>query len=364
MFCVVLKPSDRFMPLYKLTQTDLQAVASDSMSNLGIRERQDLQRVLKDNIDAIAPDTLVISEEFSEWQDSRRRIDLLGIDTDGNLVVIELKRTADGGHMDLQSIRYAAMVSALTFDRIVNILEKHLLANNRSEDAEKLILDHLGWDSEDEGEIASQTRIILVSEGFGPEITTTVLWLNEQGLDLRCVRMIPYKDGPEIFLDVQQIIPLPEASEYIIKIREKADEKKTTRRRQKRDLTRFVVTIAGKASKPLPKRRTIYALVFHLVEHGISPEAIQHALGQRQRFFKIPAIIKNEEEFLEAVPSHLALNQFQQFTPNRWFTADQELLQHEGATYSFHNQWGTKTEEAIKRILAAFPDREIQITKG
>lgn len=33
--------------------------------------------------------------------DSRLRIDLLGIDKAGNLVVIELKRTEDGGHIDL-----------------------------------------------------------------------------------------------------------------------------------------------------------------------------------------------------------------------------------------------------------------------
>ena len=55
-------------------------------------------------------ETLVISEEFGEWEESRRRIDLLGLDKDANLVVIELKRTEDG---ELQSIRYAAMVSTM-----------------------------------------------------------------------------------------------------------------------------------------------------------------------------------------------------------------------------------------------------------
>ena len=36
---------------------------------------------------------MVISEELSEWEDSRRRIDLLRLDQSANLVVIELKRT-------------------------------------------------------------------------------------------------------------------------------------------------------------------------------------------------------------------------------------------------------------------------------
>jgi hypothetical protein len=47
----------------------------------------------------------------SDWEDSSRSIDLLCIDKQANLVVIELKRTEDGGHMELQAIRYAAMVS-------------------------------------------------------------------------------------------------------------------------------------------------------------------------------------------------------------------------------------------------------------
>src|SRR3546814_14859597 len=78
-----------------------------------LQERRDLQRLLRENVAVIAPDTLVIAEEYGEWDDSRRRIDLLGIDRDANLVVIELKRTEDGGHMDLQAIRYAAMVSTM-----------------------------------------------------------------------------------------------------------------------------------------------------------------------------------------------------------------------------------------------------------
>lgn len=68
-------------------------------------ERADIQRLLKRQIEIISPDTLVSAEEFSDWEDSKRRIDLLGIDTDANLVVIELKRTDDGGHMELQAVR-------------------------------------------------------------------------------------------------------------------------------------------------------------------------------------------------------------------------------------------------------------------
>ena len=104
----------------------IEAVDETTFASVSVSERGDLQRLLKRQIEIISPDTLVIAEEFSDWEDSKRRIDLLGIDTDANLVVIELKRTEDGGHMELQALRYAAMLSTLDFDRVVRVFEAYL----------------------------------------------------------------------------------------------------------------------------------------------------------------------------------------------------------------------------------------------
>ena len=68
---------------------------------------------------------MVITEEFGDWLDSLRRIDLLCVNSDANLVVIELKRSDDGGHMELQALRYAAMVSAMTFDQAVETFARY-----------------------------------------------------------------------------------------------------------------------------------------------------------------------------------------------------------------------------------------------
>ncbi len=89
-----------------------------------VRQRDGLQRLLRDQVDVVASDVLLIGEEFEDFVGARRRIDLLGIDTSGRLVVIELKRTDDGGHAELQAIRYAAMVSAMTLDQVVEQRER------------------------------------------------------------------------------------------------------------------------------------------------------------------------------------------------------------------------------------------------
>jgi hypothetical protein len=175
---------------------------------------------------------LVIAEEFGEWEDSKRRIDLLGLDKDAKLVVIELKRTEDGGHMELQAIRYAAMVSAMTFDKAVELYAAHLRRDGNPADARSRILEFLDWDEADEDRFAQDVRIILVSAEFSKELTTAVMWLNDHGLDLACVRMKPYNDNGRVLIDVQQVIPLPEAADYIVKIKEKEVRERTARREQ------------------------------------------------------------------------------------------------------------------------------------
>ena len=125
------------MAIYEVGTTELRPVEGTSFGNAGLRERTDLQRLLRDHVEAVSPDTLVISEEFGEWTDSRRRIDLLGIDKEANLVVIELKRSDDGGHMELQAIRYAAMVSTLTSQRAVEIFGKYLEDRGTDEDGHR-----------------------------------------------------------------------------------------------------------------------------------------------------------------------------------------------------------------------------------
>ena len=104
------------MTIFKVKSDNLEKLEETNFAIEKVLERQDLQRLLKSQIDAISSDTLVIAEEFGAFEGARRRIDLLGINKDANLVVIELKRTKDGGHMELQAIRYSAMVSTMTFD--------------------------------------------------------------------------------------------------------------------------------------------------------------------------------------------------------------------------------------------------------
>jgi len=204
------------MPLFQLTPKSLKPIAETTFGAHGIMERKDLQRLLREQINVLGDNLMVVAEEFGEWVDSSRRIDLLCIDVDANLVVVELKRTEDGGHMELQALRYAAMVARMTFEQLVNTYASFRNKAQPDLDAARAAIHaFIGLDGVEEDEFVPATRIVLAAADFGKELTTCVMWLNEFNLDIRCVRLKPYRmDDGTVLLDVDQIIPLPETAEY------------------------------------------------------------------------------------------------------------------------------------------------------
>ncbi len=364
------RPSDRIpdwylylgtgiMAIYHLTDDRLTEVPETSFGVAGIREREDLQRLLRSQIEVISPNTLVIAEEFGEWEDSRRRIDLLGIDNEANLVVIELKRTEDGGHMELQAIRYAAMVSTMTFDRAVEVYHDHLRKIGSDLEARSALLEFLDWDDPDEDEFAQDVHIVLVAADFSKELTTAVMWLSERDIDMRCIRMKPYRDGERLMLDVQQLIPLPEAEEYRVQIKVKQQRERQARKFNP-DFTKYDVTVNGNTKERLPKRGAIFAVVRHLCELGHSPEEIGAAVPwKRNSMFRAVDGKVDVKEFLRNAEAD-AKSEGRSFEARRFYCAADELILANGKTYAFSNQWGSRTTEAIDLILAAFPDAEIE----
>ena len=215
------------MAIYKIVgdKERLESVAATSFGQEGVLERTDLQRMLRDQPEVLEEGLFIITEEFSNWEGSGRSIDLLGLDSTGRLVVVELKRGDTGSHMDLQAIRYAAMVSTITLQQAIDAHQAYLNKLGIEEDAEERIAEHL--ESNKDTRFASERpRIILASEGFSSELTTCALWLNESGLDVTCIRMQPHRGGSELLVETSQIIPLPEAKDYLVRVRKREEDAK------------------------------------------------------------------------------------------------------------------------------------------
>lgn len=254
------------MPIYRVGSDKIEALPHTSFSARGITERADLQRLLRANIGVVTnptkpdePGVLVIGEEFAEWEDSKRRIDLLGVDDKANLVVIELKRDDEGGHMELQAIRYAAMVSGMTFAKAAEVFQAYLDRRAAGENARARLLEFLGWEEPREDDFASDVRIVLVAADFGKEVTTAVLWLNTRDIDVRCVRLKPYAIGEQTIVDAQQVVPLPEAEDYIIQIKQKEQAERSEKAARHSERRMFWTAALPIVSAAVPRWKNISA---------------------------------------------------------------------------------------------------------
>jgi hypothetical protein len=344
------------LALFELTNNSISRLNTTTFGTQSIRERSDLQRLLRDNIDVVAPGLMVITEEFGEWEDSRRRIDLLAIDQDANLVVIEIKRTEDGGHMELQAVRYAAMISQMTFTQCVTALAG--FRGGSEEEAQESLMEFLGWDTPNEDSFGGSVRIILVSAEFSKEVTTSVLWLNDQGLALTCVRLRPYLlDLNRVMLDVQQVIPLPEADAYTVQLRKKADEVKLAREFNP-DFSKYWINVDGKTRDGLSKRAVALEVVKEVVARGISAEKIADVLPPR-KWISVEGEVGAEEFQVRAQKLQAKLGG--QYNLRKYFCFDDDMLfRLNGRTYSLSNQWSVNTLPQLDELLALLPDGSVQ----
>jgi|GEM_PF-4325567 len=119
-----------------------------------------------------------------------------------------------------QAISATQQLAAANTQAIANVQ----LAIAGPSNARSNINKFLSLEAEEEGLISNTPRIILIAPSFSQEITTTVLWLNEAGIDIRCMEVNLYNINNEEFLNIEQIIPLPSAEDYQIKIREKTNQ--------------------------------------------------------------------------------------------------------------------------------------------
>ena len=195
------------------------SVEEVEFARLGLQERRDIQEWIAAHPRILGDDLLIVGKEFSGFDRTSERLDLLAVDTDGRLVVIELKRDDTGTDVHWQAIKYASYLRNASHEDIVSMLASH--GDISQDEATRRLLQHLG--SDDLNALNNNQRIILASHRFAPEVTTAVLWLNEKVPEdnfITCVQLTPHHDAESdsLYIQVNTIIPLQAAEDFVIGI--------------------------------------------------------------------------------------------------------------------------------------------------
>ena len=186
------------------------------------------------------------------------------------------------------------------------------------------------------------------------------MWLNdEKFMDIRCVRVRPHQDGNRVLINVEQVIPLPEAEDYQIQIKEKKRQEKNA---SNRDNTPFDVSIGEATFSNQWKRNAILIVVKHLCQNGIDPEKIRELIDwpKTASIWHTVAGKFDAQSFVDEA-SKIAEADGSRFTPKRWHCRnDEDLIHANGKTYAFSNQWGEPGWGiAMEKLKTAFPDSRI-----
>lgn len=224
--------------MYKVDRptNSLQSLQEVSFSSLGFTERYHLQEWLAKNPQALTRENedelLIIQKEFAGFDDTKERLDLLAIDKKGNLVIIENKLDDSGRDVVWQALKYAGYCANLRKDQILEIFQLYLDKEDPEETrpAAEVMAEFLEYESLDEvliNQIRTQ-RVMMVAANFRKEVTNTALWLMQFGIRAQCFKVTPYRFNDDIFVDIRQVIPTPEAESYMIGMAQKEAEEQST----------------------------------------------------------------------------------------------------------------------------------------
>src|SRR5687768_10004154 len=96
-----------------------------TLAQLQLRERYDLQEWVLQTPKLLGEELMVITSEFSGFDKTAERLDVLAIDKRGVLTVVELKRSAIGTAAELQALRYAAYCSTMSFKDLTELFASY-----------------------------------------------------------------------------------------------------------------------------------------------------------------------------------------------------------------------------------------------
>jgi hypothetical protein len=97
-------------------------VSRATLSQLQLKKRYDLQESVFQNPRILGEDLLIITSEFSEFDKTDERLDVLAMDRSGVLSVAESKRSAVRTSAELQALRYAPYCSTMSLTDLSDLL--------------------------------------------------------------------------------------------------------------------------------------------------------------------------------------------------------------------------------------------------
>lgn len=176
-----------------------------SLVNDGKKERDDLEQWIKSNPQILGEDIVIIGEQV---QTSSGPLDFLGIDNNGNMVIVELKRDKLPREALAQAIDYASDIASWDVDRFKEISQKYTNQN-----LEDLLQERFEDITIEELAINQSQRLLLVGTAVEESLGRMIEWLSDNynlGINAVVLNYAKTKSGDAI---LSRMVIIPEEVE-------------------------------------------------------------------------------------------------------------------------------------------------------
>jgi hypothetical protein len=189
----------------RITDEEAYSVNTTNISNEGKLEENLRKWILDEPAEILGEDLRIIGREVT-LNESGDAVDLLAIDSDGNIVVIELKKGTIGRSVDFQALKYAAYTSGWGQSELEEQFEEYKQRPGSEYDNALSFGGLLDKFANKDYDINKDQRLIIVGEATGDRFKQVSEWLEQKGIDITVIEVQLYEDDKNIYLTTDRIV--------------------------------------------------------------------------------------------------------------------------------------------------------------
>ncbi|NVM56147.1 MAG: hypothetical protein HWN66_20795 [Candidatus Helarchaeota archaeon] len=200
------------MPIFKLRKKgkDLSNAELIEAPKTKLNLEKHLEGWLEQSPCAIAQEPILIIGRRSTALLEDRNIfpDLLGLDKDGNIVIVELKKGKTPREVVAQLLEYASWANDLSDNEIHDIASQYFLSNTGYKDKSLRELFSDVFETDEIPSLNSRLRMFIAAEQISPSISRVCRFLRmEHGVDVNCIEFSIYQtESGEILVSSQVVV--------------------------------------------------------------------------------------------------------------------------------------------------------------
>lgn len=196
------------MAIWKITDRGPEQVPQSKLHKEGLLEER-LEDWIVAQPSILGENLLVVGRQVTVPQ-INDRVDVLALDTEGNSVIIELKRGKLKDPVDMQALRYASYISKWGFTDFEREAKTFAQSADSDFNFNRMYEEFCAEAGvEEPPDINRDQRVVIVGSEVRDKLGSVALWLLQHKVNIKVIEIECYKQSNQLMLQPNVIVPPP-----------------------------------------------------------------------------------------------------------------------------------------------------------